>query len=412
MLRDLLITTARSLWTDRFRFGLTALGIVWGAMMLTYLSATADGYDRHFEVQLEKLGQRIVFLFPGVATKKHVGQRGGRPVELEREDLERIAALHAVERVAPNVWLGPRVMRAAGRTKLVFTFGGSEETAALRNFELAQGRFLSRRDVDVEASVVVLGPRAAERLFGGATAVGRTVHLEGIPFRVIGVAQPKGDQILYMGPPDDEIAFIPYTTARTWLTRLDVLDQVAFAPMTREGSWDAVRLVRAALGRHHGFRQDDDAAMGYFNVQEPVDIVRGLLLAMRLFLSAASLVTLVAGAIGVMNIMLVMVAERTREIGLKKAIGAPNRRVFAEVVTETLAVTVLAGALGILIAWLGVELSARGIAAGQTMQAVPALELRRVVVIFATLVAVALASAVLPALRAIRTDPASALRAT
>jgi len=409
---DLLRTTARSLWIDRFRFGLTALGIVWGAMMLTYLSATADGYDRHFEVQLEKLGQRIVFLFPGVATKHHVGQRGGRPVELEREDLERIATLHAVERAAPNVWLGPRVMRAAGKTKLVFTYGGSEETGQLRNFDVAHGRFFSRRDVDLGASVVVLGARAAERLFGTASAVGRTVHVEGMPFRVVGVARPKGDQLLFMGPPDDEIAYIPFTTARTWFTRTDVVDQVAFAPTTREGSWDAVRLVRAALGRHHGFRQDDDAAMGYFNVQEPVDIVRGLLLAMRLFLSAASIVTLVAGAIGVMNIMLVMVAERTREIGLKKAIGAANRRVFAEVVAETLAVTVLAGAVGIAIAWLGVELSARGIAAGQTMQAVPTLEPRRVAVILATLVAVALASAVLPALRAIRTDPAYALRAT
>jgi putative ABC transport system permease protein len=411
-MRDLLTTTLRSLWANRFRFGLTALGIVWGAMMLTYLSATADGYDRHFEVQLDKLGQRIVFLFPGVVTKQHVGHRGARPVELEREDLDRIAALDAVERAAPNVWLGPRVVRAAGKTKLVYVYGGSEETAALRNFELADGRFLSRRDVDLAANVVVLGPRAAERLLGTRPPIGRTVHLEGIPFEVIGVARPKGDQLLFMGPPDDEIAFIPFTTARTWFTRSDVVDQIAFAPRTREASWDTVRLVRAALGRHHGFRQDDDAAMGYFNVQEPVDIVRGLLLAMRLFLSAASLVTLVAGAVGVMNIMLVMVAERTREIGLKKAIGASNRRVFAEVVAETLAVTVLAGLLGVAIAWLGVELSARGIAPGQTMRAVPQLEPSRVVVIFATLVGVALASAVLPALRAIRTDPASALRAT
>ncbi len=411
-MRDLLVTTARNIWADRFRFGLTALGIVWGAMMLTYLSATADGYDRHFAVQLEKLGQRIVFLFPGVVTKRHVGQRAARPVELEREDVERLTALHAVERAAPNLWLGPRVMRAAGRTKLVYTYGGSDETAALRNFEVGHGRFISRRDVDLAANVVVLGSRAAERLFGGATAVGRSVHLEGVPFRVIGVARPKGDQLLFMGPPDDEIAYVPFTTARTWFTRSDVLDQVAFAPTTREGSWEAVRLVRAALGRHHGFRQHDDAAMGYFNVQEPVDIVEGLLLAMRLFLSAASLVTLVAGAIGVMNIMLVMVAERTREIGLKKAIGASNRRVFAEVVAETLLVTVLAGGAGIALGWLFVELSARAVAPGQTMQASPVLEPARVAVIFGTLVMVALASAVLPALRAVRTDAASALRAT
>jgi len=412
MLRDLASTTIRSLRAHAYRFALTALGIVWGAGMLTYLSATADGYDRHFEVQLDKLGQRIVFLFPGVATKKHVGQRGARAVELEHEDVGRVAALAAVERAAPNLWLGPRVVRAAGKTKLVHAFGGSEETAALRNFEIATGRFLSRRDVDLARNVLVLGARAAERLFGDAPAVGRTVHVEGVPFEVIGVARAKGDQILFMGPLDDEIAYVPFTTARLWFTRSDVVDQMIFAPRTREGSWDAVRLVRATLGRHHGFRQDDDAAMGYFNVQEPVDIVRGLLLALRLFLFAASLVTLFAGAVGVMNIMLVMVGERTREIGLKKAIGASNRRVFLEVVVETLAVTALAGLAGVLLAWLGIELSARGIAPGQTMQAQPVLELRRVALIVATLIGVALVSAVLPALRAIRTDPASALRAT
>jgi len=412
LLRDLAITTLRSLWGNKFRFGLTALGIVWGAAMLTFLSAMADGYDRHFEVQLDKLGQRIVFLFPGVATKQHVGQRGARAVELERDDIERIAALEAVERAAPNVWLGPRVMRATGMTKLVYAYGGSEETAALRNFEIAEGRFLSRRDVDLARNVLVLGPRAAQRLFGRSPAIGRTVHVEGIPFAVIGVVRAKGDQLLYMGPPDDEIAYLPFTTARTWFTRSDVVDQIAFAPLTREGSWEAVRLVRAALGRHHGFRQDDDAAMGDFNVQEPVDIVHGLLLAMRLFLSAASLVTLVAGAVGVMNIMLVMVAERTREIGLKKAIGASNRRVFCEIVAETLGVTVVAGLVGVLIGGLGIVLSARAVEAGQTMQAMPLLEPRRVLTILATLIGVALLSAVLPALRAIRTDPASALRAT
>ena len=412
MLRDLAWGTCRNVWAHKSRFGLTALGIAWGAMMLTYLSATADGYDQHFERQLDKLGQRIVFLFPGIATKAHVGQRGARPVKLEREDLDRITRLHAVERAAPNLWLGPRVLRAAGRTKLVHTYGGSEETAQLRNFEIADGRFLARRDVDLGRNVIVLGPRAARRLFGNVRAVGREVHVEGIPFEVIGVARAKGDQLLFMGPPDDEIAFVPFTTARTWFTRSDVLEQIAFASRTREGSWAAVDLVRATLGRHHGFRKDDAAAMGYFNVQEPVDIVHGLLLALRVFLSAASLVTLIAGAVGVMNIMLVMVAERTREIGLQKAIGASNRRVFAEVVAETLLVTLVAGGLGVLLAWLGVTLSARGIAPGQTMQAVPMLELHRVVTTLATLVGVALLSALLPALRAIRTDPAAALRAT
>ena len=409
---DLLRDTVRSLRAHAFRFGLTSLGIAWGAAMLTYLSASADGYDRHFERQLDKLGQRIVFLFPGVATKQHVGQRSARPVELKRQDIARIADLQAVERAAPNLWLGPRVMRAGGRTKLVFTYGASEDTAAVRNFAVEHGRELTRRDVDLELNVMLLGARAARRLFGAAPALGRTVHVDGIPFEVVGVMQPKGDQLLYMGPGDDDVALIPFTTARTWFTRTDVLDQVIFSPLTREGSWEAVRLVRAIIGRSHGFGQDDDAAMGYFNIQEVVNLVRGLLLALRVFLTAASLITLAVGAVGVMNIMLVMVSERTREIGLRKAVGAANRAIFVEILAETLTVTVLAGLLGVGLGWLAVAASASAVTGNETLRAAPLLQPGRVLVVFAMLVGIGLVTALVPALRAMRIDPAVALRAT
>jgi len=412
MLADLIRTTLRSLRAHAFRFGLTSLGIAWGAAMLTYLSASADGYDRHFEQELDKLGQRIVFLFPGVVAKQHVGQHGTRTVELKREDVDRLAMLHSIERAAPKLWLGPRVMRGAGRTKLVWTYGASEDTAPVRSFAAETGRLLSRRDVDLGLNVVVLGARAAERLFGHQPALGRSVHIDGVPFEVVGVARPKGDQIFFMGPRDDEIALIPITTARTWFSRSDVIEQVIFQPRTREGSWDALRSARALLGRHHGFRQEDTAAMGAFNIQEAVDLVHGLLLALRVFLTAASLVTLLVGAVGVMNIMLVMVSERTREIGLKKAIGASNGAVFLEILAETLAVTVAAGLIGIALGWLGVAASSAAVGAGSTMQAAPILRPARILVVFSTLVGVALLTGHLPARRAMRIDPAIALRAT
>jgi putative ABC transport system permease protein len=282
----------------------------------------------------------------------------------------------------------------------------------VRSFESEHGRPLTRRDVDLGLNVVVLGARAATRLFGTAAAVGRTVHIEGIPFAVVGVARAKGDQIIYMGPGDDEIALMPFTTARDWLTQRKIVDQVIFAPRTREESWDAVRLVRALLGRHHGFTQTDDAAMGYFNIQEAVDMVRALLLALRVFLTAASLITLAVGGVGVMNIMLVMVSERTREIGLRKAVGASNRAIFAEILAETLAVTILAGVLGVTVGWLAVEASASAVSGANVMQTAPILRPERVVVVLLTLAAVGLASALLPALRAMRIDPAVALRAT
>jgi putative ABC transport system permease protein len=408
---DLLPEALRSIRAHALRFALTSLGMVWGVMMLTYLSASMDGYDAHFARQVDKIGQRVVFLFPGVVTKHTVGHRGARSVKVERDDIARLTTLHAVERAAPSVWVGARVFRAGRRTKLVFTYGVTEDTAAIRNYAVAAGRFVSHADVAGRASVVFLGAKAARRLFGAGPAVGRVVHVDGLPFRVVGVSDPKGDQLLYVGPPDDEVAMVPATTAERWFTRTDAINEVVFAPRTRAESWDALRLARGLLGLHLDFGAEDETAMGAFNIQEVVQVIEGLGLGLRLFLTFASLVTLVAGAIGVMNIMLVMVAERTREIGLRKAVGASNRSIFVQFLAETLVVTLLAGGLGIALGWLGVQASAAAIGAGTTMQAPPLLRPQAVVLVAGALVAVGLAAGLLPALRAARIDPAVALRA-
>ena len=128
---DLLRETVRSIRAHALRFALTSSGIIWGVAMLTYLSATMDGYDQHFSAQIDKVGQRIVFLFPGAVTKPHVGQRGARHVKLEIEDVERLATLDSIDRAAVNLWVGPRMFRAGRRTKLIWTWGASQHTAAI-----------------------------------------------------------------------------------------------------------------------------------------------------------------------------------------------------------------------------------------------------------------------------------------
>lgn len=400
----------RSLRGHALRFGLTALGIVWGVAMLTFLLAAADGYEANFETQLEEIGPRAIFLFPGSVTKQAVGQRGARPVELELEDLDRLERLEGIERAAPHVPLGPLLMRAAGRSKLVWTYGVSADTPVIRNFRVQSGRPLQREEVEAGARVVVLGAKVARRLFAGDEAVGRTVHIDGLPFMVIGTTAPKDDQVIYIGPADDEVAMVPVTTAERRFIRDDVLRQVVLMPRSREGSWAATQDARALLGFHHGFRTGDRGAMGDFNVEEIRQLVAPLFMGFRLFLTAASAVTLLVGAVGVMNIMLVVVTERTREIGLRKAIGAAPRAIFVQFLAETLTICTAAGIAGALLGWLAVAAFARVVGTGSVMNAPPLLLPARMVLVMGTLVGVGVVAGVLPALRASRVDPAVSLR--
>lgn len=410
-LGNLLRETFRSLRAHALRFGLTSLGILWGVAMLTYMNATAAGNDRFFVAQFEKIGERIVFVFPGVVTDRSRGAQGLRRVKLEMEDVERMATLQSVERAAPNLGLGPRLIRARGRAKLIHLSGVSEHTAVIRNYEVGAGRLLARHDVEGARKVVFLGAKAAERLFGARPAVGQIVQIEAIPFEVVGVAQGKGQQMVNIGTSDDNLALIPITTAQRWFSRNDDVAQVVYAPRTRPESYESVPAVRGLTGLHHRFDEQDENALNMFNLQEGVEMLHTLLGGQRIFLRATSFVTLLVGAMGVMNIMLVVVTERTKEIGLRKAVGASQRAIFLQFLSESVAVTLLAGFVGTALAVAGALLVAHGMQTSGAEGPAPVVVLSSVVAIFVTLVGTGVAAGLLPAVRASRIEPAISLRA-
>ncbi len=412
MLLDHVVETLRNLRAHKLRFGLTASGIVWGIMMLTYLSAWMHGYETHLMGQMTKIGQNVVFLFPGVISKPGIGQRGARPVELDFEDVERVEALQTVSAAAANHWLDPLMIRARGRTKLVWSYGVTEKAAHIRNYELGSGRFINRTDVSRAARVVFLGSRTAERLFGGSSPVGERVTIEGIPFRVVGVAAEKGEQIVFNGPRDDDIVLVPISTAQRWFSKNDTVGQIIFEPADPEAGRGAMRAVRGLLGVHHGFVEDDSSAMANFHILEAVEIVTLLLLGFQMFLYFAIAVTLLVGAAGVMNVMFVIVTERTREIGLRKAIGGSNGSIFAQFLLEALFVTLVSGGVGAMLGVGMVWISQALIGEGTRFAGAPILAPGSFFTIVGVMVFVGVAAGALPALRASRIEPAISLRST
>jgi putative ABC transport system permease protein len=409
-MRDLLGEVLHSLWAHRVRFGLTSLGVGWGALLLTFLSAQVGTMNAHFRHELEEIGPKLVNMGRGSIPHERVGERESRELELKPRHVEQIEALEIVEHASPSVEVRNTVVRHGGRTKLLEVAGWDFDAGLIRNIAAQEGRFLTPDDVARASRVAVIGPEAKRRLFGRAPAVGQTLLLNGMRFRVIGVSQEKGTQLSNVGGPDDQLVIVPYTTAQRWFEQKDDVQELMLTAPRREQSADAIRAARAVMGLHEHFSPDLDGAMWAFNYWEAIGVMFAMMAALQLFFVVAGLVTLFVGAVGVMNIMLVSVGERTWEIGLRKALGARSRDVFWQFLLEAVLVASSAGLIG----------SALGIALLQAtkstmqrggIQVTGWPDPLTTVAVTSALVLVAIVAGVLPAVRAARISPAEALRA-
>lgn len=412
MLLELLADTWRNARARWLRILLTGSGIAWGLALFICLAGMSLGSRLHFTEKMEAVGAKVIYVFPGSVARAGGGERSTRHLKLDSKDPPRLPASPRIERSAGEVWSGLRLLEAHGRTKVVYTYGVESETQIIRRFRIGQGRFVSRRDVEQRARVLVLGHRVAERLFGRRPALGAQVRLDGHPFRVVGVSQRKGQQMVNMGPMDDEQVLLPLSTAQTLFTGGEALSYVLYDPRSRDEDSDSMQRVLALLGRHHHFGPRDDQAVEFFNASEMIRLIEAMGWGLQIFLTACGLMTLAAGGVGVMNIMLVAVAERTRELALRRALGARRRDVFVQLLAETVLVTVASGVAGVL-AGVGVVrlLQAMRDAAGdQLLLSRPVLTPGIIGGAFAVLVATGIAAGIAPARRAARLEPADGLR--
>ena len=406
---DLLLETLRSLRAHAVRFVLTSLGVAWGALLLTFLSAQMGGMRGHFMSELEEVGPKLVFMGAGVVLDERVGAREARQVELEPVDMDRLETLASVDGVSPEVFLRNEPVRNDRRSKLLNVVGYDADAGTIRKLVAAEGRFLSPLDVARAARVAFLGPEAKRRLFGARPAIGERIAIESQPFTVIGVGIAKGEQLTNVGNPDDQMIVIPYTTAMRWLQRTDRVEEFLVSPRVRERGAESIRQVRELTGLHRDFDPEGDTALWASDMWDVIKLIWGMFVALQGFFIVAGAITLLVGAVGVMNIMLVVVGERTAEIGLRKALGARGRDIFLQFLLEALAVALLASGLGI----GGGLLAVRAIApaferGGIHIPASP--DPLTLAAIAGALIAVALVAGVAPAVRAARIPPAEALR--
>lgn len=336
----------RDLRSQKLRTFLTVLGIVWGTTAISLLLAFGQGFHKQLIKNSRGLGNNIVIAWPMRTSITFEGLGKGRRIRLFKRDIELVRAR--------SVYLGSISAEFSDRLKvqyesqtLAVSISGVEPSfGEMRNLiPEAGGRFINPIDEERRRRVAFLGSAIAEDLFADADPVGREVRVIGLPFLIVGVMQQKNQESNYSGPDRNKI-FIPASTFRA-LTGQLWLDNFIFTAAEIGQTDAAMEEVRSIVAGKHRFHPKDQDALMYWDTSEMGRFLDTFMLAFQLFLGVVGSLTLVVGGIGVSNIMNVVVEERTREIGIKMALGAQPRAVLGQFLAETLLLTAVGGTLGL-----------------------------------------------------------------
>lgn len=410
---EVLAQTLRNIWGHKLRSLLTMFGISWGIACIIFMVAIGEGFKLGYRNMLYSLGTDIVILWSGRTSMQAGGQRAGRDIRLQYADVAAIQEeCYLVRHVTGELARGLPI-KSAFNSGIFSTHGITPVYQQIRTMDLALGRPLSESDLEHARTVCILGQEVKKQLFAERQVEGGQVFIQNVPFTVIGVLAKKDQNNSYNGMDDNKI-LIPYSAmARHFPDPRPFIgpgrvDNIVFTPVSADAHLEALRQVRAALGRRHGFDPADEAAIWCWDTVETARTVGKIYDSMEVFLSCMALITLGLGGVGVMNIMLVSVTERTREIGVKQAVGATPGRVQFEFFLESVSLTLLSGLVGLIaafaICWAVNQLPLPTLFAGLPITA------RAAVTAFGTLVAVGILSAVYPARRAALLTPVEALR--
>lgn len=336
----------RDLGSQKLRTALTLFGLVWGTAAVSLLLAFGGGLHRQMAKTTAGLGNGIVITWPSLTSVPFEGLGKGRRILLTERDVDllRKRSTHidaiSVEFSSTLKLQHGRQVRAVGVSGVDVPFG------EMRNLIPREGgRFLNPLDVEKRRRVMFMGNQLAKNVFGDEEPVGRTVSLSGSPFLVIGVMKKKIQTSNYSGP-DDRMAYIPETTFRA-LTGQQYIDQFIYTAKSVARTSAAIEEVAAILAAKHRFDPQDEEAIKVWDTTQMMQFMDSFMLIFNLFLGIVGSLTLVVGGIGVSNIMHVVVEERTREIGIKMALGARTWSVLGGIMLETLIITATGGLLGI-----------------------------------------------------------------
>ena len=369
-MKEAFVQSLQNLRANKLRSFLTMFGILWGMVSVVVLTAMGEGFQKGNEQVLRELGKNIGIVWGGRTSLQAGGERAGRLIQLTADDARALAAESAMVAVVSPELQKTAVIRSAYNSATASINGIEPQYQEIRTIELESGRLFSPQDEDQVARVAIIGFDMAEQLFGKRNIIGEQVSINGLPFRVVGKIRKKNQDSNYSGPDNNKI-FMPFATMTRDIPLKDskpgTISDIIVAPKnwvverlptvldSRTGRiedivWPLESNLRAIVARRHDFDPSDRQAMTMWDTSLNTLMFDRMIGHMKIFFSVVGVVTLALGGIGVMNIMLIAVKERTKEIGVRKALGATTHNIQRQFFLEGFFLTMISGGTGMLLA--------------------------------------------------------------
>lgn len=392
----------RALRANKLRSALTMLGIIIGVAAVIAMVGIGNGATASITSQIQGMGSNLLTISPGQSNVGGVNGGAGSSASLSMTDVSKIKIGGAVKAVAPVANSNAQIVLGSGNTSTSIN-GTTEDYQIIKNVTMARGRYLTKEDVNSSARVAVLGPTVVENLMGDANGniIGKTIKINNVPFQVIGVTTATGSTGFQSS---DDMITAPISTVQARLIGKKTVRNILASATSENLMQTAQDEITAALRKAHKIQDGKDNNFRVQNQADMLETMQSVTQTMTMLLGGIAGISLLVGGIGIMNIMLVSVTERTREIGIRKAIGAKGRDILVQFLIEAVVLSALGGGVGIALGYGGANL------VGKALTMNTSISVTSVLLAFGFSAAIGIIFGVFPARKAAAMDPIDALR--